>query len=587
MFKQNIFRKIVLILVLLLIPILSLYSWSTQISTEIVREQVETSNLNQLTFLMKQLDANIEQLAMFPVLLSYDPYIREYIDRRQPDLLDALRAEYRIAEKLSLQSVSNSWQNDVSILLPSENRAIASNALASGTEQDLQGPILRNWTYLAYQSGNKQTRYFVREIGEPATKSLKEDVGAVFRVRFPTNNLVAMLDSYKQGKDNDPFLYHPHEQPILNSTSSSGKTNQVVQLLNEQPLPDAGAGQRLVTLGDEQYLVSYDRSMQLGWYLIDYVPYQSVVAPITTTRNFFFVIIGLLLVLAVTASFVLYRNVQRPLKQLIASVQRIKRGDFSTRIRYAAGNEFDYLIDQFNDMAQQIHTLIEDVYAEKLRSRESMLKQLQSQINPHFLYNSLFFIINSAMLGDREAVVQMSQNLAQYYRYTTRVENQLVSLEEELDLVRHYLVIQNLRMERLEYEIDVPLKMLELEVPRLLLQPIVENAILHGIERSPEGGMITITGEQDDRYNLIYVEDDGPGMTEAQLQELYRRLILPMTDEVGCGTWNVHRRLYYQFGGQSGLTFEQIPEGGLRVTIKWMREKQTESFDHADGGLKE
>ncbi|XID91714.1 histidine kinase [Paenibacillaceae bacterium WGS1546] len=576
MYKHNTFRKIVLLLFLLLLPILILYSVSTTTSTEVVREQIETTNLNQLTFLMNQLDTNIEQLSMFPVLLSYDPYIREFLDRRPPLEFDARNAEYRIIEKLSLQSVSSGWKNDLSLLLPQERRTISSNIFLSGNDQQITGPIYTRWTYMADEARGGAGRYFVHEIGEPAKETHKESAKAVFRVRFHTDNIASMLDAYKNNKNNDPFLYLPGELPVLNGTSSADKTNQLIDLLGKEPGMESDTGQRLMRLGDEQYLVSYAKSRQLGWYLIDYTPYQSVITPITQQRNFFYVIIGLLLVLAVGASFLLYRNVQRPLAKLIGNVQRIKRGDYSARIRYQAKNEFDYLIFQFNEMAGRIQLLIEDVYAEKLRSREATLKQLQSQINPHFLYNSLFFIINSAELDDRESVVKMSQNLAEYYRYSTRVENQLVTLEEELELVRNYLIIQNLRMARVEFEIDVPEKMLDVRLPRLILQPIVENAIVHGIEKSPDGGMIAITGKQDDRYNRIYVQDDGAGMEPERLRDLQARLAEPMSDEIGCGTWNVHRRLQYRFGGQSGLTFEQLPMGGLCVTVKWTRGDETE-----------
>lgn len=571
MFKLTTFRKIVLLLFLLLLPILVLYSVSTNTSTEVVRKQIETTNLNQLTFLMNQLDTNIEQLSMFPVLLSYDPYIREFLDRRPPLEFDARNAEYRIIEKLSLQSVSNGWKNDLTVIIPREKRAISSNIFLLESDQDMTGPIYTRWTYSLEEAGGKTERYFVHEIGEPAKAERKEAAQAVFRVRFTTANMTAMLDAYKNGKNNDPFLYVPGEQPVLNGTSSAEKAEQLIGLLEGELDKEPETGQRLVELGGEQHLVSYVKSRQLGWYLVDYTPYQSVITPITEQRNFFYVIIGLLLVLAVGASFLLYRNVQRPLGKLIGSVQRIKRGDYSARIDYLAKNEFDYLIFQFNEMSDQIQLLIEDVYAEKLRSREATLKQLQSQINPHFLYNSLFFIINSAEMNDRQAVVEMSQNLAEYYRYATRVENQSVALEDELELVRNYLMIQNLRMGRVQFEIDVPEKMLDLELPRLILQPIVENAIVHGVEKSPEGGMITITGKQDDRYNMIFVQDDGPGMEPHRLRDLQAELAQPMSEEVGCGTWNVHRRLQYRFGGQSGLVFEQLPMGGLCVTIKWTR----------------
>ncbi len=175
------------------------------------------------------------------------------------------------------------------------------------------------------------------------------------------------------------------------------------------------------------------------------------------------------------------------------------------------------------------------------------------------------------MLDDRDSVVEMSQNLAEFYRYTTRVENQWVTVREELKMVSHYLSIQNLRMQRLEFEVSVPEEMMELRIPRLIVQPLVENAIIHGIEQNAAGGLIKITGGQDNVLNKIMVEDNGAGMTPEQIKHLHFQLGMPMSDEIGCGTWNVHHRLYYQFGEGSGLSFQQSPTGGVKAVIAWNR----------------
>ncbi|UUZ86532.1 histidine kinase [Paenibacillus sp. P26] len=233
-------------------------------------------------------------------------------------------------------------------------------------------------------------------------------------------------------------------------------------------------------------------------------------------------------------------------------------------------------------MAEQIQELVEDVYEEKILRREATLKQLQAQINPHFLYNSLFFIINTAKMGDQESVVAMAQNLAEYYRYTTRLEEQNVPLREELRLVESYLTIQNLRLQRLYYEIDVPETMQELTMPRLLLQPIVENAIIHGIERVPGDGFILITGRMEEGQCLLTVEDNGAGLSEQGLQELRGKLRSPMDRGMGTGVWNVHQRLQYAFGDQAGLLLEPSPQGGLRVTLQWR--PQEAKPRHEEGG---
>ncbi|MCY9696071.1 sensor histidine kinase [Paenibacillus alginolyticus] len=571
-YKLNIFSKILILLVLLLIPIVLLYSYTNRITNNVVQDQIQSSNLNQLSFFMHQLDADVERLAMSPVILGSDPYIREFIDRNESPDYDMLKEQSRIIQKLSLQSVSSGWVNELTIAIPHGKQVLSSSIFVNGTDTwPWDSPIKRTWTY-EERKGDNGVGSFIREISEPIRAQVASQSNVLYQVRFSAQNMIQLLDVYKQDKRSDPFLVDGQNRAIYNSTSNPSITHTINDKLAGQGLPLTGQVQ--FEIANQQYLISIVKSEQLGWYLVDYVPVQKILSPITMTRKLFYVSIGLLLVMSILASFLLYRNVQIPIGKMIQSVQQVKRGDLSARIAYRAKNEFDFLIQRFNEMAEQIQVLVEDVYAEKIRSREATLKQLQSQIHPHFLYNSLFFIINSAEMEDKESVVAMSQNLAEFYRYTTRVENQNVRLQEELDLVGHYLTIQNLRIHRLRYEINVPEEMLNERVPRLILQPLVENAIVHGIERSAEGDLITITGEQKDGWNRLIVEDNGVGLDEAGLDKLLKQLGAPMSDEIGCGTWNVHHRLYYQFGEGSGLTFEQVNNGGLRAVLTWKHNLQ-------------
>lgn len=127
--------------------------------------------------------------------------------------------------------------------------------------------------------------------------------------------------------------------------------------------------------------------------------------------------------------------------------------------------------------------LIEQVYLEQLRAKDAHLKQLQSQINPHFLYNCLFFIKSKAVVGDTDSVEAMALNLGEYYRYITKTDHSLTTLQDELKLLENYLEIQNLRKQRISYEMDIAEDLLGLQIPRLLIQPLVENSIIHGIEK--------------------------------------------------------------------------------------------------------
>lgn len=165
--------------------------------------------------------------------------------------------------------------------------------------------------------------------------------------------------------------------------------------------------------------------------------------------------------------------------------------------------------------------------------------------------------------------MMMSMHLAKYYRYTTRVEKLTATLKEELQLLESYLEIQKFHIQHMSYRIDVPESMLRLELPRLLLQPIVENAVLHGIEQFDGDGIITIKGESAAGWHSIIVEDNGVGMTEEALQALERELMHAPDDHTGCALWNIKQRMLLQFGPSASLSFEIRKQGGLAVQLTW------------------
>ena len=221
-------------------------------------------------------------------------------------------------------------------------------------------------------------------------------------------------------------------------------------------------------------------------------------------------------------------------------------------------------------MAQQTEELIEKVYKERIASREAQIKQLQAQINPHFLYNCLFFINNMNRMGNDEAVTAMTQNLAEYFRYTPRLNEPVTTLEKEIGVVRNYQNIQCLRMNRLQYDIDIPEAMMRLTVPKLSLQPLVENSIIHGIEKKQSAGKIRISGAMEGNRCRLVVEDDGKGMEPEEIAALLDRIAQPPDDSMGCALWNIRQRMLIHFSPGSGLRIEPIRLGGLRVELVWL-----------------
>src|SRR5690606_33058101 len=368
-----------------------------------------------------------------------------------------------------------------------------------------------------------------------------EKSNLVLEVQFSSGNIKQMLDAFRGDGQRNPFYYVKEGEIIYHSAANKELVAQLLENLQLQDLEKSSY--EIVTLAGESYLVNMERSTTTGWILVDYLPLSEMMLPITKSNTLFYASVAALLLMAAVVVYLLYVQVQVPIKQLIMSFQRVKKEDYSVRLQPKGNTEFTFLFKRFNSMVTQIQELFQRSYLEQIHIREAKLKQLQSQINPHFFYNCFSFISSMAKLQNYSAVIAMSQNLSHYYRYTTRQEKELVTLQEELTFVQHYLDISVMRMKRLTYHIELPDELLLEMIPPLSIQPLVENAVLHGIERSSTASTIAIVVARVGHRVTVTVEDDGKGMDEAHIVALMKRLNYPMQEDMGCGLWNVHQRM--------------------------------------------
>ncbi|MBE0342256.1 sensor histidine kinase, partial [Paenibacillus sp. 28ISP30-2] len=495
---------------------------------------------------------------------------------------DQMQTRYVIQEKMMLQSgVTDIWPTRYAVYSQQNQDVIANYNRSSGYDENyLKRNMSGQWTYGDHGTESQEELqsfywFFTDSLAQPG---MLTGSNLVIEASFSYENIQNMLDTYKKGGQGDPFFYHKGNSPILNRSADKQLSEELIRYLDTHSSEDTT--QDVVKLNGKNYLVSSVKSSYLDWHLVDVVPLYQILQPISLSRNLFYLSMILLFVVGISASILLYRNVQYPIKKLIQGLQRVEWGDYSVRLHSKDQNEFSFLFHRFNDMSHQIQDLIENVFHEKIRAREATLKQLQAQINPHFLYNCLGYIINMAQMKDEEAVISMAYNLSAYYRYTTRVERETSSLKEEIKLLVNYLDIQKLRNGRIEYHIDIPEHMLSQSVPRLMLQPIVENSVIHGIAKSYSSGEIRISGESSDGFCKIYIDDDGPGLSPDQLEALNRKMQQPLQEEMGCGLWNTNQRIMHLFGNQSCLIFKPSPLGGFRTEIIW--EIPTEEENHND-----
>jgi two-component system sensor histidine kinase YesM len=570
--RFSLFAKINCLIILLFIPIIIMYTFSNNVTYDVVSKELQVSNTKQLTFLSSQIDSRINQMMDFTLILSRDPNVRAFNGLNiWADRYDQMQTRYVIQEKMVLQSgVADIWPARYAVHSQQNKDVISNYNRAFGYDEDyLKRNMSGKWTYgdHSLESKDELKSFYWFYTDSLAQPGMLTGSNLVIEASFSYENIQNMLDTYKEGGQGDPFLYHKGNSPILNRSADKLLSEELIRYLDKHS-PE-NTTQDVVKLNGKNYLVSSVKSSYLDWNLIDVVPLYQILKPISLSQDLFYISMILLFVMGISASILLYRNVQYPIKKLIKGLRRVQRGDYSVRLHNEGRNEFSFLFHRFNDMSHQIQDLIENVFNEKIRAREATLKQLQAQINPHFLYNCLGYIINMAQMKDEDAVVSMAYNLSAYYRYTTRMERETASLDEEIKLLVNYLDIQKLRNARIDYHIEIPENMLSQSVPRLMLQPIVENSVIHGVAKSYSSGEISISGEISNGFCKIYIDDDGPGLNPEQLEALNRKMQEPLQEEMGCGLWNTNQRIMHLFGNQSCLTFKPSPLGGFRTEIIW------------------
>ncbi|WP_199558749.1 sensor histidine kinase [Paenibacillus curdlanolyticus] len=514
-----------------------------------------------------QIDTILRQISHSSAVLMEDPNIREFTGFSfNPDPYETAHRSKLIYEKIHLFSVSADLGLKVSVFSNS-NQAVISTELARAFDpRILYMDDVPKW--LSETNNNKSTFYWYSM--KPENKKMNQPSNIVIEVKFSGEDLKKWLDKSKLNGVDDPFLYRAGAPIIANHSAKVDIITQLIPKITFTPEANNGAPTvHNVRIAHQQYEIYTKKLANTDWYVIDYIPVEEIVKPITTNIKLFYVTIGLTICVGILLVYLLYRYVQQPISQLIVSLKKLQVGDYSVRIHAKPKSEFQYLFEKFNSLAAQIQELIEKVFKEKLQSRDAKLKHLQAQINPHFLYNSMGYIINMTKLGNKDAVISMAKNLSEFYRYTTRLENPLARMAEEIQLIANYLEIQKLRMDRVHYEIDLPDKMLEQFIPRLLLQPMIENAFEHGFQKKLRSGFLRIHGEIADDVYRVMIDDDGAGLSEEKYEEIQQTLNDPIEDTVGCGLWNVNQRIKMHYGEEAGLALSPSPLGGVRVTMTW------------------
>ncbi|HZG88180.1 sensor histidine kinase [Paenibacillus sp.] len=311
------------------------------------------------------------------------------------------------------------------------------------------------------------------------------------------------------------------------------------------------------------------------------MPKAQAFGPLHRYRTWLLWIACLSAIVVVFFAFSVHRIIDRPLRTLVRSLGMVEKGNLQVEVSYPRKDEFGFLYNRFNAMVKQLNVLVHEVYEQQYRVRLAELRQLQSQINPHFLYNSFFLLHRMATLQDNDNIARFTSYLGDYFRFITRDGESDTRLDDEANHARTYTEIQAFRFgPRIRAEFgELPPEAAELRVPRLILQPLIENAYTHGLEKKTKDGRLRVGFRTDGNALSIVVEDNGETLAEDALRELRERLRAPETSAESTGLLNVHRRLRIRYGAPYGLSLERSIEGGLLAELRIPLEKEGEMTD--------
>lgn len=314
-----------------------------------------------------------------------------------------------------------------------------------------------------------------------------------------------------------------------------------------------------------KYLINTFKSTETPWHYVLATSYSRLTDP-AVHISLFICLTGILLCLAaLLLGKNIIRSITMPLLKLQSSMEKISDNHFGERIEIAEQNEIGRLKATFNKMADRIDYLINCVYLEQLKEKQAKLDALQAQINPHFLYNTLGTIGAIAVVHDNMDIYQMSAALSDMFRYAVKQERPLVTLQDELTNLENYILIQKYRYgKRLHFSVRVPEELLSCQILVFTLQPLVENAIIHGLEPRPEGGFVSLSALLNDSRVVITITDNGAGISPGRLEELQAFLSRPPKNaafDSHIGLKNVYERLYLFYEGNASLSIDSSASG--------------------------
>ncbi|WP_168735849.1 sensor histidine kinase [Cohnella fermenti] len=563
--RFNIYPRLLLYFMIVLLPIVAI-SYAMNIAGEKrLYNNMSESLASRVHFYLSSYDKEVERVVQLQQQYMFDDDIQNLSsssiimsdDERRVAVLD-------IQKKLQMFKNASLFVEEATFYIPPVGKVISSGSIRySLSESDWElVPHLYNQTGAIQVWGDKLM------IGQayPLHSYSDQPPNFWFVVTLSREALASSIRQIVSSDNSAAALFDNEGDWTIEDDPGAGPDVAAVRWA-ELAKEEKEAARYRGEIGGRDTFVVYERSQRSGTTLGLLLPIEEGFGSLSFFRVLFWALTIAAVGLVALFSYWIYQSIHKPVRHLVGAFRKLETGYFNVSLKHRHRDEFEYLYRQFNKMAERLRELIRDVYEQTIRSQKAELKQLQSQINPHFLYNTFYLLNRMVQLGDEDHLKLYTRYLGDYFQYITRNTADSALLSEELRHVTAFVNIQRMRFSHLEAELpELPPACAALVVPRLCLQPIVENAYEHALEDLAESGLLRIGFEREEGRLIVRVENSGE-MTDDTLSGMRTKLMAEEGAMEITGMLNVHRRLRLFFGERSGLRLSRSPLGGLRVEL--------------------
>ncbi|RAU96155.1 sensor histidine kinase [Paenibacillus sp. YN15] len=559
---------------LILLPLVVISLFAVERSRDLLYQQaVERSQL-ALSSSMDYIDLTLQNIEELSALIATDPAVVQQLNKTGKELPPESIVEFsRMLKQLSNMNAVNHIVSQITVYHHASHMMISTNFGG----RRLTSEPMQEWMVQTAREKGTAIRYVMPDESVSGTA-----FGSV--ISTDSISLVRSMDLYNVNRQPNVLMITLNKSRLLGVIKSQLPSPQAkIYLHTETGRVVAGTGEAaadggLPAISGKEMAVTVDSGYS-NWHLTMMQPEAELYRETDKLRAFTYVIIAVSVLLAVGISWVVYSGIASPVHKLAVGMKQLSAGNLNIRLANRQKDEFGYLTEAFNRMVAYQRHLIEDHYEQELELLKTELKFLQSQINPHFLYNTLDSIYWSAQNYEATEISEMVLNLSRFFRLSLNKGREVFTLQENMEHLHYYIRIQQIRFLdnfRVEYRLQEETK--NVPMLKLLLQPLVENAILHGMEDRASGGLLVISSwiEGGSRLN-IRVEDNGPGIEPERLAYMRHELEkagrldyrIKREEEVRdlFGLRNVIARMKLYYGKGAELVIDSVEGQGTFVTV--------------------